>query len=191
MAKMMMTSGLNYSILADRVVLFHRVVPDCNLITAMADSGEWRENHHDLYDDGLAHRYEIDLDITRDLSFGSNVLDKLNDILRSYASLIGSSSHDGRDTIIGNMWLAHVSRYTPGGRTPPHTDEDYLEDNGIYTCIVYLNDEYDGGEVGFTDFNVEVKPAAGDVLLFPSYYMHYGGAVLSGNKYMAISRLGF
>lgn len=187
----MMTSGLNYSVLADRVVLFHNGLRDSVLITAMADEGEWRDNQHDKYDDGITRRYEQDIEISRELPFGESVLEDLNRTCMTYGSIINSSAHEGRDTIVGQMWLAHVSKYVLGGHISAHRDEDFEVDNGFYTCIVYLNEDYVGGHVGFTDFNVEIKPSIGDILMFPSYYMHYGTPVTSGNKYMAISRLQF
>lgn len=190
-AKKMTTLDPNYSVLADRVVLFHNALSDSLLVTNMADEGEWRSNQHDNHNDGITRRYEQDIEITRFLPFGKSILEELNTVLKTYASLINSSAHDGRDTIVGEMWLAHVSKYVLGGHIVPHRDEDYTFDNGIYTCIVYLNEDYTGGHVGFTDFDVEIKPSIGDILMFPSYYMHYGTPVTSGSKYMAISRLGF
>ncbi|MBD2022365.1 2OG-Fe(II) oxygenase, partial [Leptolyngbya sp. FACHB-36] len=48
--------------------------------------------------------------------------------------------------------------------------------NGIPTrdvsIVGYLNDTFEGGEILFDRQNLKVKPPAGGVLVFPSYYTH-------------------
>lgn len=62
----------------------------------------------------------------------------------------------------------------------------------LITCNVYLNDEYEGGELSFkifkndTDFDFfKYKPAAGDALVFPSHspYFHGVHKTLKTDKY--------
>lgn len=60
------------------------------------------------------------------------------------------------------------------------------------TCNIYLNDDYEGGEVSFKVFKNEIeydvfryKPRAGDALVFPSHDPYYHGVTrtTSGKKY--------
>jgi hypothetical protein len=57
------------------------------------------------------------------------------------------------------------------------------------TCTIYLNDDYDGGEILFLDKEskqvVEYKPYAGDVVVFPAGQpiYHGVGSVSKNNKY--------
>ena len=39
-------------------------------------------------------------------------------------------------------------------------------------CLLYLNDEYNGGEIKFNDFNLEYQPKTGDLVIFPNHYIH-------------------
>ena len=60
------------------------------------------------------------------------------------------------------------------------------------TCNIYLNDDYEGGELSFKVFTddsnykiIKYKPEAGDAVVFPSHAPYYHGVrrTTSGNKY--------
>lgn len=184
----MTSTDSRYTVLGDRIVLFHNAVKNPEYVIKLATDAGWEQNLGDQYEDGIYRRYESSVRIERDNEDSLLVLTYLGDALSLYAEVVGSTV-DPSNYDIGPFWLAHVSKYIVGGRAKIHRDEDYQYDNGIYTNIVYLNDDYEGGEVTFSDYNVTVKQSAGDVLVFPSYYLHYSDPVTSGDKYMAISRL--
>jgi hypothetical protein len=86
------------------------------------------------------------------------------------------------------MEAINFVRYTPGQHFQIHTDHGFS-----YTCtvssIAYLNDDYEGGELWFPYLDLTYKPAAGDILLFPSTYIYAHAAlkVHSGTKYAAVT----
>jgi Rps23 Pro-64 3,4-dihydroxylase Tpa1-like proline 4-hydroxylase len=57
------------------------------------------------------------------------------------------------------------------------------------SALCYLNDDYEGGEIEFINFNVKVKPQAGMIILFPSNYAyrHVAHSVISGTKYALVT----
>ena len=57
------------------------------------------------------------------------------------------------------------------------------------SAIAYLNDDYEGGELEFPNFNVKIKPEAGMLILFPSNfaYAHIARPVTSGTKYALVT----
>lgn len=61
-----------------------------------------------------------------------------------------------------------------------------------YVCTVsmvgYLNDDYEGGEIYFPRFDLEVKPDAGDLIIFPSTYIyeHASRPIINGTKYSVV-----
>jgi prolyl 4-hydroxylase len=58
-------------------------------------------------------------------------------------------------------------RYRPGAEYRPHFDAIGGEANQrILTVIVYLNDDFDGGETAFPRTGFQFKGAAGDAILF-------------------------
>jgi hypothetical protein len=57
------------------------------------------------------------------------------------------------------------------------------------SCIAYLNDDYEGGEIEFINFGVKIKPQAGMLIIFPSNfaYRHIAHPVTSGIKYNLVT----
>jgi predicted 2-oxoglutarate/Fe(II)-dependent dioxygenase YbiX len=56
------------------------------------------------------------------------------------------------------------------------------------SIVVYLNDDYVGGELWFPRFNLTLKPKAGDIVVFPSTYIyeHASQDMISGTKYSVV-----
>lgn len=56
------------------------------------------------------------------------------------------------------------------------------------SIVVYLNDDYQGGEIWFPRFNLSHKPRAGDIVVFPSTYIyeHASQDMISGTKYSVV-----
>ncbi len=86
------------------------------------------------------------------------------------------------------MEAINYVRYGSGQHFAVHTDHGFS-----YTCtvssVMYLNDEYEGGELWFPYLDFEFKPEYGDIVLFPSTYIyaHAAKPVLSGTKYSAVT----
>ena len=56
----------------------------------------------------------------------------------------------------------------------------------VAVWMIYLNDDYEGGETEFLYYKKRIKPERGKLLIWPAGYTHAhrGGIVLSGNKYI-------
>jgi hypothetical protein len=56
------------------------------------------------------------------------------------------------------------------------------------SIVVYLNDNYEGGEIWFPRFDLTHKPKAGDIVVFPSTYIyeHASQDMVSGTKYSVV-----
>ena len=76
-------------------------------------------------------------------------------------------------------------RYGPGQYFKWHKDGCYSrndKETSILTFLIYLNDDYQGGE---TSFNWDaVQPKMGMALIFPHRLTHQGSPVTSGVKYV-------
>jgi hypothetical protein len=57
------------------------------------------------------------------------------------------------------------------------------------SCIAYLNNDYEGGEIEFINFGVKIKPQPGMLIIFPSNfaYRHVAHPVISGTKYNLVT----
>jgi hypothetical protein len=62
--------------------------------------------------------------------------------------------------------FATIQRMQEGVELKSHTDQD-TDPSIRYATILYLNDEYSNGEVFFPNFDIELKPKATSLLLFP------------------------
>ena len=77
--------------------------------------------------------------------------------------------------------------YLPGQRFAPHSDGAFYRDDferSWYTCIIYLNEGFEGGEtIFFVDPEVVIRPRTGAGLFFQHPIIHEGAVVKSGAKY--------
>jgi hypothetical protein len=102
-----------------------------------------------------------------------------------------------------------VKKYMAGTSMGAHFDQQEGDDRLKYSLVMYLNDDYEGGEISFTirdpngvisgttpeadlslaskdSYTFAVKPKAGSVIIFPPSppYHHTAHLVKSGFKYM-------
>jgi len=88
-----------------------------------------------------------------------------------------------------------VLRYRPGGFYNPHQDtfSDTKGNKRMYTIILALNDDYEGGETAFPNLRRKYKLNKGDALFFhtldnyelkTSKALHGGEPVKSGEKWI-------
>jgi hypothetical protein len=72
-------------------------------------------------------------------------------------------SHDG-----SKIKLFHsIQRHYPGSYLQEHSDKD--SQPGIaYASVIYLNDDYNNGELYFPDRGIEIKPPARSLVIFDS-----------------------
>jgi Rps23 Pro-64 3,4-dihydroxylase Tpa1-like proline 4-hydroxylase len=77
----------------------------------------------------------------------------------------------------------HLLRYDEGGYLPAHSDHGVSSRN--LSTVMYLNDNYEGGEIEFKHSNVRIKPDAGSVIFFPSnfLYVHEVYPITKGSRY--------
>jgi predicted 2-oxoglutarate/Fe(II)-dependent dioxygenase YbiX len=99
------------------------------------------------------------------------------------------------DRPLTNCEHLQVLRYKPGGHYKPHQDtfSDTKGNKRMYTIILALNDDYEGGETEFPNLKKKYKLEAGDALFFhtldnyelmTSKALHGGSPVKSGEKWV-------
>lgn len=74
-------------------------------------------------------------------------------------------------------------RYVPGEYFQWHVDGSTRKNGNRskYTVLIYLNDDYEGGETEFE--HTKVKGKVGSILLFPHKLLHQGATLIKGTKY--------
>ena len=100
---------------------------------------------------------------------------------------------------------AQLIRYQPGGEFRPHVDfhvEGYkgyetaiARGQRTLTFIFYINDDYEGGQLRFTDLDETIQAAAGDLVVivnqFPDETLNWNSThaslpIKSGTKYIIL-----
>jgi prolyl 4-hydroxylase len=91
-----------------------------------------------------------------------------------------------------------IYRYSEGQQFNRHVDGVFIHNNeeSRYTMLIYLNDDFKGGETEFYgqsiyDKNITVIPKTGSALIFSHNCKHAGLPVLMGNKYVLRTDLMF
>ncbi|GAA4642229.1 hypothetical protein GCM10023115_04520 [Pontixanthobacter gangjinensis] len=89
----------------------------------------------------------------------------------------------------------HVLRYLPGQQYRPHFDAlPAVTNQRIKTAIVFLNDDFKGGETTFPELDLKLRMKSGDMLLFDNVgsdgrrldlSKHAGLPVIAGEKWIA------
>ena len=87
-----------------------------------------------------------------------------------------------------------ILRYRPGQQYRPHVDWLPPPNRRILTALIYLNNDYQGGETEFPKVGLKVRGQMGDALVFTSALPngdldplaeHSGLPVTAGTKYLA------
>ena len=83
-----------------------------------------------------------------------------------------------------------LREYNPGSKMAAHNDMySYLKKDGnhvkpLLTAILYINDDYEGGQINFVHDGLCIAPKAGSMVVFPSHKQHEVLEILSGDRHM-------
>jgi hypothetical protein len=68
---------------------------------------------------------------------------------------------------------SHAQKWQIGAFAPFHSDNTDMDGNpsawekSKLVCLLYINDDYEGGELDFRDHDISIKPVAGQLITFP------------------------
>jgi len=123
-----------------------------------------------------------------DDDYYSKEMKEIADIL--YGSLEKAFSHYSKEiypfaenNIKSREQSIHLLKYGPGGHLPAHQDQGVS--TRVLSSVMYLNNDYQGGEIEFVNSGVKLKPEAGSIIFFPSnfLYVHEVYPIESGFRY--------
>ena len=104
----------------------------------------------------------------------------------------------GEEYTLSTSEVLQMTCYEPGQQYKPHWDNfnlprvEPIANDRVATCILYLNDDFEGGKTELNSLGLSVKPMAGYCLFF-SYHtpdqvekcLHSGTPVTTGIKKIA------
>jgi predicted 2-oxoglutarate/Fe(II)-dependent dioxygenase YbiX len=155
---------------------------DLNDSTSIPAWKEWIASGEQEYVFGYQKRFKnsVENDTNQDIQ-------SINYILKK--AIIDSSEDYSRhySVNIGSLMPLSISKYSTGKSMGPHVDDYNNGDDPNISVVLYLNDDYEGGEINFPNQDITIKPEAGSIVIFPSVepYYHQSLPVISGVKYMS------
>ena len=160
------TSNLNSGVQFKRATLGNNV-----------DTGEARTNSH--------------LSLTE----AAQINDDFRKINNRYFDLVFAAMRDYSNRFCKDLPYFFVEgfnllKYQTGQEYTAHFDGDTATRRSV-SPIVYLNNDYTGGDIEFVYHNVKIKPSPGMLALFPSNYAyaHIAHPVETGTKYAIVTWL--
>jgi predicted 2-oxoglutarate/Fe(II)-dependent dioxygenase YbiX len=129
------------------------------------------------------------------LSDGAKINEEFRQVNNQYLDLIYSAALYYEETFAPNLGFHitegfNVLRYQTGEEYKAHFD-GATATHRSFSPILYLNDDYTGGELEFVYHNIKIKPKAGMLAMFPASfpYAHIAHPVKTGTKYAIVTWL--
>jgi predicted 2-oxoglutarate/Fe(II)-dependent dioxygenase YbiX len=158
---------------------------------ANPDSGAYWQRAETIGDGAFQHaRTNRLLSITQAAKLNDNPV--LQNVHNQFNMLLLASTipYTKRYGINEGLWHEGYSllKYNEGEQYKSHYDGGTDIGRSI-SALVYLNDDFEGGEIEFVHFDIKLKPKAGTLILFPSNfaYMHTAHPVIKGTKYALVT----
>jgi hypothetical protein len=140
----------------------------------------------EFYKSSFRSIYDVDNENINSLTKGVDINShEISNILKKCAEKLPIHQENFEDL--------KVVKYTKGGSIPIHADSDHPESR-THTILIYLNENYEGGETEFPYLNKQFKLNTGDIIYFHNYdshgnstklALHQGNVVKSGEKWIA------
>lgn len=156
----------------------------CRLMIQQAQPGEWTQAEITNYDDNGMLSKHIDLQARNVQVKGPT---QIPDLCTKYCQLLYR---------IGLPVIAHhwgitglklsgpqLAKYEPGSHIRAHNDTATEFSARCVSALLYLNDDFHGGELVFPRLEISHRTHAGEMVLFPSEYLHAVTPVVSGIRY--------
>lgn len=97
-------------------------------------------------------------------------------------------------------WIVPPSllKYVSGGRYDAHADNEYWDQgrrrwvrsmDRDFSLLIYLNEDFEGGGLYFSNFDLRLRPEPGMLVAFPSdhRFQHAAEPLLDGERYVVVS----
>lgn len=156
-------------ILSDKIYYYRNVINNPEKIIDLIEGSEtsimiskWREWNSSSNDYSFGETKTID---HQQYNNSPKKEKTIYDELISAFKIVAFDYSNSEDIYLRKTNVCSISKYSEGKFMGPHTDEK----SGAYISAVgYLNDDYSGGEIGFPNQNISIKPEAGSIIIFPS-----------------------
>jgi len=140
-------------------------------------------------------RYDNNLDIKQPNAYRMNyfTVDNSSKELSDFFSVLQKETENAVNRIWtgkkychwqDSPYLGTVNIYQKGDYQMDHNDfySEQEEKKMNYSCVYYINDNYEGGNLSFPELNISFKPQKNSLVLFLSKLNHRSEIITSGEK---------
>ncbi len=129
------------------------------------------ENNNTIYTENVSNEYWKDKYIQVENEVMSALLTKVKLLFNSYDHINP---------------LSGINIFSVGHKMNEHSDE--IGDPNIkYGVVIYINDDFNGGEICYPKLNLTHKPKSGSLIIHPGDIIHSVNTVLEGPPRYAIT----
>ena len=151
----------------------------------------WRRST--IGDDNREHDFRSSVECFPEIALATSDSDfaELSRSMEHFKLRVTELVHDYDNSY--DLQLTRDSQYTVikyANKAEYRAHWDHSKDNQrVLSVVVFLNDDFEGGELEFPHFDYKVTPKQGKVCVFPSNfpYLHIAHPVESGTKYTAVN----
>jgi predicted 2-oxoglutarate/Fe(II)-dependent dioxygenase YbiX len=182
--------GMKTKVLYDKIVYFEDAIPNPEKWLKKVDEANdeiiskwlsWEANSEVTYVYGERKFLSIKDSLQEESESGKitmEIINAMQDCAEKYAKIyeIEDKPEIAKDFVL--------NKYAEGEDMGQHTDWNEDQKTLEYSFVIYLNDDYEGGELWFSKQDIKIKPKAGSIILFPSKepYLHGSLRLTSGRK---------
>jgi predicted 2-oxoglutarate/Fe(II)-dependent dioxygenase YbiX len=178
--------------LAPGIVLYKNVMSDFYEDIKSLSEFEWKSEY--VQNNGSV---ELDVNTRNTLSIDiprkTNINDKdevirISEKLNKFLGAVELDYCQSHQITLRSYEPYKILKYDVGGKFDLHMDDGGARLKRV-SIVFYINDDYEGGELHFENFDVKIKPSAGDMIVFPSsfIYSHLVTEITSGTRYSIAS----
>lgn len=116
--------------------------------------------------------------------------DRVKDIVKDFSdrSVAVYEEIYGKSDNITYIKLGTINTMRAGTGMTVHSDDGPSLNNNVATphgMVLYINDDYEGGEIHYPGLKIAIKPEAGSLVIHPgsAAYAHGVAPVTAGNRY--------
>jgi hypothetical protein len=128
-------------------------------------------------------RIEVDPKYSKEHSEAYTILKMIDEPYKKALNVWSEKTGNPKVNLITKNYT--IKKYNTSQMIPAHSDRDHDHDFNTFdwTALIYLNDDYTGGELEFNNLGYSIEPTAGSIVFFLSDEVHTAHQVISGNKY--------
>ena len=154
---------------------------------------------------------ELEGEFAREIAIrksNTNFLDR-HELIDHYGNLMAKEASKFYGSTLIHFLEPYIKKFATGSDHQPHADSEQMS-NGVVNfmpnysptdiappvlievaCNLYLNDDFEGGELFFPNLDISIKPKSCQLIIFPGghEYVHGVKQVTSGFRYVLFSPL--